>query len=117
MSAITNKIDFILTFTVRNANPNGDPLNENYTRTDMQSYGEMSDVSIKRKIRNRLQDEGYEIFVQSNDRVQDGCFSLEARYKKSAEEFGKKADDQEIFDYFCKKWIDTRAFGLVITFD
>lgn len=56
-----NKIDFIMTFTVSNANPNGDPLAGNMPRTNASGYGEVSDVCIKRKIRNRLQDNGFNI--------------------------------------------------------
>lgn len=39
----------------------------------------ISDVCIKRKIRNRLQDMGEEIFVQQDDRIDDGYRSLKAR--------------------------------------
>ena len=49
-------MDFILTVEVRYANPNGDPLNGNMPRVDYDGYGEISDVAIKRKIRNRWQD-------------------------------------------------------------
>ena len=51
---LKNKIDFALIFTVRNANPNGDPLNGNRPRQDYKGYGEVSDVCLKRKIRNSL---------------------------------------------------------------
>lgn len=61
---LEHKIDFIVTFEVKEANANGDPLNGNMPRTDAKGYGVMSDVSIKRKIRNRLQDMGKPIFVQ-----------------------------------------------------
>jgi CRISPR-associated protein Csd2 len=57
---------------VNNANPNGDPLMGNMPRTDYDGYGEVSDVCIKRKIRNRMQDLGHEIFVQSQDQNNDG---------------------------------------------
>lgn len=67
-------------FLCKNANPNGDPLLENMPRTDYEGFGEVSDVCIKRKVRNRLQDAGYEIFVQANDRNQDGFKSLEERF-------------------------------------
>ena len=59
MTALKNKIDFALVFTVRNANPNGDPLDGNRPRTTYKGLGEVSDVCLKRKIRNRLLDEGY----------------------------------------------------------
>lgn len=64
---ITRKVDFMLTFEVECANPNGDPLSGNMPRTNSEGYGLVSDVAIKRKIRNRLQDEGYQIFVQAKN--------------------------------------------------
>ena len=51
--SLTNKIDFAVIFKVKNANPNGDPLNGNRPRTNYDRIGEVSDVCIKRKIRNR----------------------------------------------------------------
>ena len=79
MSSLSNKIDFTLLVTVTNANPNGDPLNGNRPRDNYDGYGEISDVCIKRKIRNRLQDMGEKIFVQSDDRCDDKCDSLRSR--------------------------------------
>lgn len=115
MSILTNKIDFVVLFTVENANPNGDPLNDNMPRTDYEGYGEVSDVCIKRKIRNRLQDNGEEIFVQANERIMDGNNSLEARFNSV---FGKNPtqSNEEIYNQFCEKWTDVRSFGQVITF-
>lgn len=106
------KIDFALLVSVTNANPNGDPLNGNRPRTDYKGFGEMSDVCIKRKIRNRMQDMGQEIFVQSDDRRNDDCISLKDRAKfldkiKSQDEFAQTA---------CKKWLDVRTFGQVFAF-
>ena len=66
MSILDKKIDFAVIFSVRNANPNGDPLNGNRPRQNYDGYGEVSDVCIKRKIRNRLQDMGEFILVQSD---------------------------------------------------
>ena len=68
MEAFGNKVDFAVIVTVNKANPNGDPLNGNRPREDFNGFGEISDVCIKRKIRNRLQDMGERIFVQSSDR-------------------------------------------------
>ena len=64
-----NKVDFIMTFTVENANGNGDPLAENRPRVDSNGLGEVSDVCLKRKIRNRLQDNKNAIFVQSKEDI------------------------------------------------
>lgn len=79
MSILENKIDFSVIITATNAKPNGDPLNGNRPRESFNGNGEISDVCIKRKIRNRLQDMGEKIFVQSDDRCDDGMDSLHAR--------------------------------------
>ena len=79
MAVLANKIDFEVIITVNKANPNGDPLDGNRPRTDYDGYGEISDVCIKRKIRNRMQDLGKEIFVQSDGKVLDEYKSLSER--------------------------------------
>ena len=79
MSELKGKIDFALFVSADNANPNGDPLNGNRPRINMDGHGEISDVCIKRKIRNRLQDLGQKIFVQSDDRTDDPYTSLKDR--------------------------------------
>lgn len=70
--ALTNKIDFAVIISVKRANPNGDPLNGTRPRQTYDGYGEISDVCLKRKIRNRLQDMGERIFVQSDDNRAEG---------------------------------------------
>ena len=50
--ALEHKIDFALVFTAHNANPNGDPLDGNRPRTTYSGLGEVSDVCLKRKVRN-----------------------------------------------------------------
>jgi CRISPR-associated protein Csd2 len=73
MSVLQNKIDFAAVLRVKHANPNGDPLNGNRPRTDYNGLGEISDVCLKRKIRDRLQDAGLDIFVQSDDSEKGRC--------------------------------------------
>lgn len=112
MSKFENKVDFVVLVSVNNANSNGDPLNGNRPRTDYNGFGEISDVCIKRKIRNRMQDMGNEIFVKSDDRADDGCICLKERAAclskiNSQDEFAKQA---------CEKWLDVRTFGQVFAF-
>ena len=113
MSTLQNKIDFAALISVSMANANGDPINGNRPRTDYNGLGEMSTVCIKRKIRNRMQDLGQKIFVQSDDRSDDGCGSLSERASsvlkgiKNREEYAQKA---------CATWLDVRTFGQVFAF-
>ena len=81
MSTLTHKIDFALVLRVTNANPNGDPLNGNRPRTSYDGIGEITDVCLKRKLRDRLQEAGEPIFVQSDDNSTDGFKSLAERAK------------------------------------
>src|SRR6476469_6819538 len=91
MSTLQNKIDFALVLRVKNANPNGDPLNGDRPRTDYEGLGEITDVCIKRKLRDRLQEGGHAIFVQSDDRKTDGEPSLRSRAESETNGLGKKA--------------------------
>lgn len=118
MSEFKNKVDFAMIIEVNHANPNGDPLNGNRPRETYDGFGEISDVCIKRKIRNRLQDMGEKIFVQSNDRADDGCSSLSERTKKNAamQAAVKAKDDEAYAKAACENWIDVRAFGQVFAF-
>lgn len=112
MESLKNKIDFAVVFTVTNANPNGDPLNGNRPRTTYDGHGEVSDVCIKRKIRNRLLDMGQEIFVQSDDYKVDDCKSLRERADVIFKD--KKITDKA--KAACEKWFDVRAFGQVFAY-
>ena len=118
MSDFTNKIDFAVIVTVNKANPNGDPLNGNRPREDYDGLGEISDVCIKRKIRNRLQDMGQNVFVQSQDRCDDGAKSLNDRAKAVPElvKLAKEKDQEAYARTACEKWIDVRSFGQVFAF-
>lgn len=122
-----NKIDFAVIISVKNANPNGDPLDGNRPRSDFAGLGEITDVCLKRKIRDRLQESEENIFVQSDEKKNDGMTSLRARaydenagLGKQAFEAKKKVDAEakkdETAALACKKWFDVRAFGQVFAF-
>lgn len=115
MSKLDNKVDFAVIIRVSNANPNGDPLNGNRPRETYDGKGEISDVCIKRKIRNRLQDMGEAIFVQSEDRANDGCKSLKERADANPRLKNEK-DKNKYSAAACLEWIDVRAFGQVFAF-
>lgn len=138
MSVLQNKIDFAALITATMANPNGDPLDGNRPRTDYNGFGEITDVCIKRKIRNRMLDLGYEIFVQSDDNNKDGCKSLSeraAKYLPKINDEDNKNEDEckgasdsvdntipqvsdkaKYAEVACEKWLDVRAFGQVFAF-
>jgi len=124
MSTLSKKIDFALIMRVKNANPNGDPLNGNRPRTDYEGLGEITDVCLKRKIRDRLierylllkkdsKDNGQAVFVQSDDRKCDDAKSLKARADAA---LGKELGGVNTVKKACETWIDVRSFGQLFAF-
>ncbi|WP_410513836.1 type I-C CRISPR-associated protein Cas7/Csd2 [Paenibacillus sp. BR2-3] len=120
MTTLDHKIDFAVVLSVTKANPNGDPLNGNRPRQNYDGYGEISDVALKRKIRNRLQDMGESIFVQSNDRKSDSYNSLRERADANAELDkilkSKVSANDDFARIACQEWLDVRSFGQVFAF-
>lgn len=106
---IQNKIDFAIVIRVEHANPNGDPLNANRPRQTVDRIGEITDVCLKRKIRNRLLAMNKSIFVQSDENRNDDCRSLNDRYEKASL-------TGDLRTAACKEWYDVRAFGQVFAF-
>jgi len=132
MADLLKKIDFAIVIKVINANPNGDPLNNNRPRVDFDGYGEMTDVCLKRKIRDRMverfvslaksKQKGQAVFVQSDDRNIDGETSLKNRAVSTKNGIGptafkKKANKATTIEKACKKWIDVRSFGQVFAYE
>lgn len=115
METLKNKIDFAVIVSVNNANPNGDPLNGNRPRVTYDGHGELSDVCIKRKIRNRLLDTGHSIFVQSDDNRIDDYRSLRSRAEGVLKKVDMK-DEKKYREAACKQWFDVRAFGQLFAY-
>ena len=118
---LTNKIDFAVIISVKRANPNGDPLNGNRPRQTYDGYGEISDVCLKRKVRNRLQEMGESIFVQSDDNRVDDFRSLNDRFKAATDRWEKESKEKKITSVDARinapmEWFDVRAFGQVFAF-
>ena len=115
---LNHRIDFKVVIAAAGANPNGDPLNGNRPRQTSDGYGEISDVAIKRKIRNRLQDLGNKVFVQSADRADDEAKSLKERVESNDElkKLMDAGDNEGFAEAADNTWIDVRSFGQVFAF-
>ncbi|MDI9485939.1 MAG: type I-C CRISPR-associated protein Cas7/Csd2 [Bacillota bacterium] len=114
MKTLTKKVDFAVVLEVNNANPNGDPLNGNRPRINYDGIGEISDVCIKRKLRNRFLDQGYNVFVQSNDYRVDEYLTLRQRAEGELKDVMK--DPEKMAKAACEKWLDVRSFGQVFAY-
>lgn len=120
--AIQNRYDFIMLYDVENGNPNGDPDAGNTPRIDAEtSYGYITDVCTKRKIRNYVElvkqgEQGYNILIKP-DRSLNAKFT--EAYDEQKLEHNKKTDNQDAVlkarDYMCQNYYDVRTFGAVMS--
>lgn len=120
--AISNRYEFVMLFDVENGNPNGDPDFGNAPRTDPETgYGIITDVCLKRKIRNYVElvkegEEGYNILVKP-DKSLNAKFT--GAYEALGMETGKKGADKDgvsaARDYMCRNYFDVRTFGAVMS--
>lgn len=120
--AIENRYDFVMIFDVENGNPNGDPDAGNSPRVDAETgYGYVTDVCLKRKIRNYVEllkegEPGYNILIKP-DRSLNSKFT-EAYVTEGLETGKKDAKKDDVIkarDYMCKNYFDVRTFGAVMS--
>lgn len=137
---IKNRYDFVILFDVENGNPNGDPDAGNMPRVDPETgYGLVTDVCLKRKIRNYVQmrkgdEPGYDIYVKESEplnrsdltagdkcNVREDLEALQKASGKEAKALGSKLRkqdpdiDRKLRDAMCETFFDIRTFGAVMT--
>lgn len=129
MEELNNRIDFVYIFDVQDGNPNGDPDAGNLPRVDAETgMGLVTDVCIKRKVRNYVQVakagiegndvlvkskeiSGEEVFINKEIRNAYGELGIQLKVKDKAKpeqvESGRKR--------MCEKFFDVRTFGAVLS--
>ncbi len=118
---ISNRYDFVMLYDVENGNPNGDPDAGNAPRIDAETgYGYVTDVCIKRKIRNYVElvkggEPGYNILIKADK-------SLNTKFENAYKEEGLSRSDNKKIDainkarsFMCKNYYDVRTFGAVMS--
>ena len=115
---IEKRIVFLLLIIVNGANPNGDPNSGNYPRTTSDGHGKMSANCIRRKLRNRLQDLGFRIYIISDCRYDDDINNIYDRLMadKDVAAAIESGDMEATKKAVLEKFIDARAFGGVLAF-
>jgi CRISPR-associated protein Csd2 len=118
MAAIKNRYEFVMLYDVENGNPNGDPDAGNMPRIDPETgHGIVTDVCIKRKIRNYVDmvkdgAYGYDIYIKQDEPLnnKDANGVEKVKSVKTQEE-----RDKGFRDYMCERYFDIRTFGAVLT--
>jgi CRISPR-associated protein Csd2 len=128
---IKNRYDFVLIFDVQDGNPNGDPDAGNLPRVDAETgCGLVTDVCLKRKVRNYVMLKGQDVFVKEKavlNRLIDSAYQTlgvdlvkppidEKDGKKRNEEgVGQGKEVERARDEMCRKFYDIRTFGAVMS--
>jgi CRISPR-associated protein Csd2 len=129
MTALAHRYDFVLLFEVTRGNPNGDPDAGNMPRIDPETnFGLVSDVSLKRKIRNYVEmahagEAGRHIYVQEgailNEKHREAYKALrpgDAKVEKEKSLNPKDdAEAKKLSDFMCRNFFDVRTFGAVMS--
>lgn len=141
MEYLKNRIDFVYMFDVKDGNPNGDPDAGNLPRIDTEtSEGLVTDVCLKRKIRNYVQlvkfnegqkQEGYDIFIQEKavldslvEKAYEQLSTIDTEKtdedngskeeKKKTKKKSSKDQKTDARKLMCRTYYDIRTFGAVI---
>ena len=121
-NAIKNRYEFVMLFDVENGNPNGDPDAGNMPRTDPEtSLGIVTDVCLKRKIRNFVEltkegEAGYNILIKADKALNTKFTEAYNTLGLATKQKGKNPDDvKQARDYICQNYFDVRTFGAVMS--
>ena len=128
---IKNRYDFVLIFDVQDGNPNGDPDAGNLPRVDAETgCGLVTDVCLKRKVRNYVMLKGQDVFVKEKavlNRLIDSAYqslSIDLEKPPADEKDGRKRNEEGVGqgkeverarDEMCRKFYDVRTFGAVMS--
>ncbi len=125
-NSIQNRYEFVYLFDVENGNPNGDPDAGNMPRIDPEtSYGLVTDVCLKRKIRNfveivKANQSPYEIYIrekailnQTHERAHQAVGVTNQDESKKRK--GSGEDVERARAWMCFNFFDVRAFGAVMS--
>src|SRR3954451_9973721 len=129
MTALANRYDIVFLFDVTRGNPNGDPDAGNLPRMDPETnHGLVSDVSLKRKIRNyteltRADQPGYRIYVQEgsilNEKHREAYKAVRPGNGKADKDAKLNPQNDEeskaLTKFMCENFFDVRAFGAVMS--
>lgn len=131
-STVTRRHDFVLFFDVANGNPNGDPDAGNAPRVDPETgHGLVSDVALKRKIRNYAAlaragsngggpEPGYDIYVKQHgvlEQLHRRAYEAQGLKTEEKSKEGKASNVEKARAWMCQTYFDIRTFGAVLTLD
>jgi CRISPR-associated protein Csd2 len=114
MRNLEKRYDFVLLFDVKDGNPNGDPDAGNLPRMDAETgMGLVTDVCLKRKVRNYVQLSGQDIFIKEKGVLNTLIDEAHEQETVKSKEKGEKTEAAR--KWMCSKYYDIRTFGAVMS--
>lgn len=106
---IKNRYDFVFFFDVKDGNPNGDPDQINLPRTDAEDqHGLVTDVCIKRKVRNY-------VMLENENKAPNDIFIRQKQVLATIIDTAEGEDIENRQESLCKRYYDIRTFGAVLS--
>jgi len=106
---IKKRYDFVFFFDVKDGNPNGDPDQVNLPRADAEDqHGLVTDVCIKRKVRNY-------VMLEKKLEAPFDIFIRQEQILNNIIDAANGENIQQRQDSLCKNYFDIRTFGAVLS--
>ena len=113
-----NRSELLFVYDAQDCNPNGNPIGDNRPRQDPDTgKGIVTDVRLKRYLRDQLLDDGYDIYVKKVEGESRTRTHLIKDVLDRVGEAGEIKEIEEIGDEFLANATDVRYFGATLSFE
>lgn len=115
---LPNRSELLFIYDAQDCNPNGNPIGDNRPRRDPDTgKGIITDVRLKRYIRDQLLDDGYDIYVKKIDGESRTRTHLIKDILNRVGEAGEIEELESITEELLENATDIRYFGATLSFE
>lgn len=113
-----NRSELLFVYDAQDCNPNGNPIGDNRPRRDPDTgQGIITDVRLKRYLRDQLLDDGFDIYVKQIDGESRTRTSLVLDILDDVGSAADVEEIEEIGEQFLERATDVRYFGATLSFE
>lgn len=113
-----NRSELLFVYDAQDCNPNGNPIGDNRPRRDPDTgQGIITDVRLKRYLRDQLLDDGYDIYVKKLDGEARTRTSLVKDVLGGVDDAEDIEDIEDVGEQFLEAATDVRYFGATLSFE
>jgi CRISPR-associated protein Csh2 len=113
-----NRSEILFAYDAQDCNPNGNPIGDNRPRRDPDTgEGIVTDVRLKRYLRDQLLDDGYDIYVKKVDGQSRTRTNLIKNVLGGVNDADDIEDMENVGEEFLQAATDVRYFGATLSFE